>query len=217
MTQKLFAIGDIHGQYKAMIKLIDQAGIDIINDKVIFLGDYIDRGPKSFEVIEYLINRPKNAIFLYGNHESMLPQYGPMNNFWIANGGNATISSYKSHGIDITFAIPQTHYEFFDDLYNNYYYTTKDFIFVHAGISIEIYNRYNHIDRDDALWSRDNFIQNKTPLKDNKRVVYGHTVVQTPLVMDNKIGIDTGAGYRRALTCVELTNPEDPVFTMVDI
>jgi len=76
--EKIFAIGDIHGCFDKLCALMDKIKIDRSKDTLLFLGDYIDRGPDSFDVIEYLIDLKKHfqkIVFLKGNHEEMLEKY----------------------------------------------------------------------------------------------------------------------------------------------
>ncbi len=94
--------------------------------------------------------------------------------------------------------IPAQHLEFFDNL--RLYYETEDYIFVHGGLKANI--ALDEQDERDMLWIRDEFIY--TDFDFGKRVIFGHTPFREPLILDNKIGIDTGAVYGNKLTCVEL-------------
>ena len=98
--RKLYAISDIHGCYDQLIRLLDLLPTLGPEDKLIFLGDYIDRGPKSYEVIQHLLQLPKEStIFLKGNHEDLLIEYieGSYEAYecWMRNGGGETIKSYN--------------------------------------------------------------------------------------------------------------------------
>ena len=183
---------------------MDKIDIDKEKDTLVFIGDYIDRGPRSYEVIEYLIRLKmhyKNIVFLKGNHEDMLEKYlaGTDRLSYLANGGHKTLEQYlmRSRG-DGAYPIPPEHLDFIKSLV--LFYQTDDYIFVHAGlrkrIPLEMQNP------TDLLWIRNDFILSKYDF--GKRVIFGHTPFSEPLVQPNKLGIDTGAVFGNKLTCVEL-------------
>ena len=204
MMKNFFAIGDIHGCFDKLRGLMDKIDIDFANDLLIFLGDYIDRGPDSYDVVEYLIQLKKqhqNIVFLKGNHEEMLGNYlkGSDRLLYLVNGGQKTIESYQkqsmSSGADL---IPQEHIIFFKNL--DLFYQTDNYIFVHAGLREKV--PLENQGPDDLLWIRHKFI--KSDYEFGKTIVFGHTPLSQPLVHQNKIGIDTGAVYGNKLTCVKL-------------
>ncbi len=208
---KIFAIGDIHGSFERLQELMQKIPIDFDNDTLVFIGDYIDRGPGSVEVVDYLIDLKKRIpgiIFLKGNHEDMLEKYldGTDRFTYILNGGQHTLDSYlsKTDGSG-SFPIPPDHMEFFGSL--RLYYETAAYIFVHAGLRPKV--PLASQEAEDMLWIRDKFIYSKYDF--GKPVVFGHTPLEKPLVEPNKIGIDTGAVYGNTLTCVQL--PELEFFT----
>jgi serine/threonine protein phosphatase 1 len=201
---KIFAIGDIHGSIDRLQDLMQKIPIDFANDTLLFIGDYIDRGPGSVEVVEYLMDLKKRVpeiILLKGNHEDMLEKYldGTDRFTYLLNGGQSTLDSYlsKTHRSD-SFPIPAEHIDFFKSL--RLYYETEAYIFVHAGLRPKIPLASQK--SEDLLWIRDKFIYSKYNF--GKPVVFGHTPLEKPLVEPNKIGIDTGAVYGNALTCVQL-------------
>jgi serine/threonine protein phosphatase 1 len=201
---KLFAIGDIHGSFDKLQDLMQKIPIDFATDTLVFIGDYIDRGPGSVEVVDYLLDLKKRVpeiIFLKGNHEDMLEKYldGTDRFTYLLNGGQNTLDSYLSK-TDRTgsFPIPTEHMEFFRSL--RLYYETEAYIFVHAGLRPKV--PLASQESEDLLWIRDKFIYSKYNF--GKPVVFGHTPLEKPLVERNKIGIDTGAVYGNALTCVQL-------------
>ncbi len=202
--KRIFAIGDIHGCYDQLKALVEKIPIDFFHDTLLFIGDYIDRGPHSAEVVDYLIklkNRVKEVIFLKGNHEDMLDKFlnGDDRFTYLLNGGQQTLDSYLKKPVQPeSFPIPSDHVEFFKSL--RLYYETDEFIFVHAGLRPRIPLETQNT--EDLLWIRDNFISTKYDF--GKRVIFGHTPLKKPLVEPNKIGIDTGAVYGNALTCVQL-------------
>jgi serine/threonine protein phosphatase 1 len=202
--KKIFAIGDIHGCYDRLKALVEKIPIDFSRDTLLFIGDYIDRGPHSAEVVDYLIQlkkRVKEVIFLKGNHEDMLDKFlnGDDRFTYLLNGGQQTLDSYLKKTVQPeSFPIPPDHVEFFKSL--RLYYETEEFIFVHAGLRPR--TPLETQSTEDLLWIRDNFISTKYDF--GKRVIFGHTPLKKPLVEPNKIGIDTGAVYGNALTCVQL-------------
>jgi serine/threonine protein phosphatase 1 len=205
--ERLFAIGDIHGCYDQLLDLMDQIPIDWSRDRLVFMGDYIDRGPSSFEVVDYLVelgSRHPSSVFLKGNHEQMLADYlsGKDRMTYLYNGGQQTLESYLIHaGPDAPGPIPPAHLRFFESLV--LYFETESYIFVHAGLRQNV--PLSQQDPEDLLWIREKFVNTKYSF--GKRVVFGHTPLQEPLVETNKIGIDTGAVYGNKLTCVQL--PEE--------
>jgi serine/threonine protein phosphatase 1 len=202
--ERILAIGDIHGCLDKLISLMEIIDMDPSRDTLVFIGDYIDRGPQSKEVVEYLIDlatRHSRVIFLKGNHEQMLEMYlsGTDRLSFLANGGHATLGSYaRDSSTNEANPIPSRHLEFFDNL--RLYYETEQYFFVHAGLRPR--KPFEEQDEWDMLWIRDEFIYSDFHFE--KRVIFGHTPFQKPLVLDNKIGIDTGAVYGNKLTCIEL-------------
>jgi serine/threonine protein phosphatase 1 len=210
---KIFAVGDIHGQIYKLRGLIDKLYIDE-ECLLVFVGDYIDRGDYSFEVIEYLISLSKkyNCVFLKGNHEEMFMDFmsGINEGLFVQNGGYATILSYGDNLYDIhqytdylERHLPVEHVDFYQGLKN--YYETEDYIFVHAGLlSKDIPLEQQPIDI--LLWERYDFINSDFDW--GKKVIFGHTPNKEVLVMHNKICIDTGSYFEDGcLTCVVL--PEE--------
>lgn len=211
---KHYAIGDIHGCYLTMKRLIvEELSFNIKEDKLILLGDYIDRGPRSCDVLTYLFTmqcfKPSNIILLKGNHEEM---YLYANNpeiedkdyileTWEINGGKKTIESFKNNSCKIN--------EFYfriDQL--PLYYETKKYIFVHAGI----YQTIQKSDNDTFLWSRNCINQTK------KTIIHGHTPInKDQILLQNKkdiINIDSGCVFNTHQDLGYLTAycPEDNKF-----
>jgi serine/threonine protein phosphatase 1 len=202
--KKIFAIGDIHGCYDRLKALMEKIPIDLSRDALVFIGDYIDRGPHSVEVVDYLIqlkNRFPDIIFLKGNHEDMLDKFlnGADRFTYLLNGGQQTLDSYLTKSVQSEFfPIPPDHMEFFKSL--RLFFETEEFIFVHAGLRPRV--PLESQKTEDLLWIRDKFVSSKHDF--GKRVIFGHTPLKKPLVEPNKIGIDTGAVYGNALTCIRL-------------
>jgi serine/threonine protein phosphatase 1 len=210
---KIFAIGDIHGCISQLDRLVAQLDIDAGNDTLVFIGDYIDRGPDPKEVIDYIIDIKqsiRNVVCLSGNHEDMFLNYcldRRDEELYMANGGMRTLASYgfNREGTE-ELILPESHREFFTSLQT--YHETDDYIFVHAGLRPGI--PLDRQDREDLLWIRFEFINSSYDF--GKTVIYGHTPISLnkPLIDKNKIDIDTGAVYGGKLTCIEL--PEVKIY-----
>ena len=187
--ERLIAIGDIHGEIKKLNSLLKKLNLTE-SDTIVFLGDYIDRGKNSKEVIERLIELSENinCIFLKGNHEQMFLKMVKTKSetevaSWLLNGGAATLDNYGDLIEMLTL-----HGEFLKSLQP--YYLTEKYLFVHAGINPN--KALAKQTEDDLLWIRDGFIGKKHNLK--QKIIFGHTSFYEPYTEDDKIGIDTGCG-----------------------
>ncbi len=208
MVERILAIGDIHGCYLKLVRLMEKIKFNSEKDILVFLGDYIDRGDQSKDVVDYLVQLKKqwpSTIFLLGNHEQMLQEFlgGENINSFLVNGGKKTLDSYLGDSRlyssqDPRTVFPPEHLEFFQSLAPHY--ELEDYIFVHAGLREGI--PLESQDLFDLLWIREDFYFSKANF--GKTVVFGHTPFQKPFIYKNKIGIDTGAAYGNKLTCLEL-------------
>jgi serine/threonine protein phosphatase 1 len=210
---KIFAIGDVHGCLEKLEELLGKIDIDRERDILVFIGDYIDRGKSSKEVVDCVIKlqgQYNHVVCLLGNHEQMFMQYmeGIDEGLYLGNGGISTLSSYEiflSDNVEKRKGkIPEAHLKFYESLLS--YYETDKYIFVHAGIRPGLPLKEQTL--DNLLWIRYEFIENEKDF--GKTVVFGHTPLMSPLIEKNKIGIDTGAVYGGKLTCVEL--PEIKIY-----
>ncbi len=200
---RIFAVGDIHGCIDKLDALLDSIDIDFSRDRLLFVGDYIDRGADPFAVVDRVValkkQHPDRIITLKGNHEAMLLDFlsGEDDFSFLANGGTATLDSYERHGANPR-AMPPDHLAFYESLV--LYHETEEYIFVHAGLKprVPLERQSPH----DMMWIRSRFIRSKYDF--GKIVVFGHTPFREPLMEPNKIGIDTGAVYGRKLTCLQL-------------
>ena len=194
-----YVIGDIHGCLRPLQRLLDKITPQP-GDEVIFIGDYIDRGPQSREVVEHLLGLSYRCVFLLGNHEKMLLDYldGKDEGLFLANGGLETIKSYGGHVANI----PPAHLRFFRDL--RLMYETEYYLFVHAGIRPLVSLENQTV--DDLVWIRQEFFQFIGRF--SKLVVFGHTPLRQVLMAPDRIGIDTGCVYGGKLTCVKLPERE---------
>lgn len=193
-----YAIGDIHGMYKTMVRLLDMIKQDAgdIPYKLVFLGDYIDRGPDSNSVIQHLIDLKTSlgndrVVTLMGNHEDMAIH----DNTWIHNYGAATLSSYGS----FQGSIPDNHMNFLKNL--DLYHETKHNIFVHAGVDHENYDIYMANQSPlTLLWKRYQFGVSPSC---SKVIVHGHTPHNNVEITENRINLDTGAVFKNKLSAAK--------------
>lgn len=187
---KQWVIPDIHGCCKTLRALVD----DLINpdktDRVYFLGDYIDRGPDSKGVIDYLRAKKKSGFdfqFLLGNHEEYFLKshsnelrskgfFKKKNEYkkaWFKHGGKPTMESF---GVENMNDISEDYIEWLSDL--EYYFETKDYIFVHAGLNFS--NKDPFEDKFAMLWTKDfEVIPEKI---DHKKIIHGHVPVSLEFI-----------------------------------
>lgn len=202
----LYAIGDLHGQ-RAVLDLLVQRVPFQPDDEIVFIGDFIDRGPDSKgvvdRVLEFKLRHPK-TVCLRGNHEDMLldflhqqGQYQP--NVFMMNGGWATLESYGLDPRERPMRLPPLHVRFFQDL--RYRHEAGGFHFVHAGFrpGVPLDQQSPH----DMLWIRHEFFESDAGF--GHPVVFGHTPMREVFDrLPRLLGIDTGAAYGNMLTCVRL-------------
>jgi len=173
MSNKRLVIGDVHGHYDALSGLFENIAPDQ-NDEIYFLGDLIDRGPQSSQVVEFVIKNNYNCIL--GNHEIMLLDAlgkGQLNHQafqgWLQNGGNATVMSY-GHKMP-----PLEHIEWMKNL--PLYFDLDNYWLVHAGVdpSLPLLQQ----SADEFCWIRREFHGSVTPFFQNKTIIIGHTITFT--------------------------------------
>jgi serine/threonine protein phosphatase 1 len=205
-VEHILAVGDIHGLYNKLERVLSEEVPSLPPaTRLVFLGDYVDRGPQSKEVLERLIalkrERP-DTVLLMGNHESMLlnAYEGRDVMLWEINGGAETLASYGLAEHEAAKLLPG-HIEFIRSL--DLYYESQRYIFVHAGLRPGI--PLSQQDPCDILWIRESFFLAEPTW--GKTVVFGHTPFPTPFRRPGMIGIDTGAVYNNMLTCLKL--PEE--------
>jgi serine/threonine protein phosphatase 1 len=216
MSERLLAIGDIHGCMDPFTELVEKKIRIRKSDRIVLLGDYIDRGYQSREVIDYVIDLQKHGfdiIPLMGNHESMfIDSLASELSFynWSMNGGNETLFSF---GIKSSKEMDIKYLHFFNNLL--FYYIHDKFIFVHAGFNNEISDPFQ--DKSQMIWSRRESYSN--PVFNGKIIVHGHTPVPFTLCREmvlsgrTVINIDTGCVYDELggyghLTAIELFTRE---------
>ena len=206
---RLFAIGDIHGcpdELAAMLKAIAPRE----GDTVVFVGDYVDRGPSSHDAVEIVMDLQKGTadiVTLKGNHEDMMLNFlgfrGHYGESFLFNGGAATMDSYSIGESELDNAIehlPAEHLKFYRNLSLSYLH--PPYFFVHAGILPA--RQLEEQDPEDLLWIRQEFIFN--PHEAGAIVVFGHTPMRGVMIdLPYKLGIDTGLVYGGKLSCLEFT------------
>ncbi len=221
--ERIYAIGDIHGRLDLLHMLaaaIDEEQQDLppARTTLVFVGDYVDRGPDSRGVIDWLIGRPLPAferVYLRGNHEDWFERFlddtrvGPS---WLYCGGVQTLESYGVHASlgesdprrlraaqeDLAAALPGSHRAFLGALESHR--AIGGYLFVHAGVRPGV-----PLDRqspDDMLWIREEFLH--AGGDHGHVVVHGHTIANEVEVRENRIGIDTGAFATNVLSCLVL-------------
>ena len=206
-----FVIGDIHGCVNELVHLLDSLPLER-GDRIVFLGDYIDRGPDSRGVISQLLGLQgtveEEIVFLKGNHEDMLLGYlglgGRHGDMFLYNGGRATLTSYGISDIstppaEIVSRFPESHLQFLTNL--KPFHVVEPFCCVHAGI--RPLKSLSEQDESDMLWIRSEFILN--PHRLPFTVLFGHTP-QNEVLFDlpYKVGLDTGLVYGNKLSCLEV-------------
>ena len=216
---RTYAIGDIHGCLHTLKDLLHKLRLGP-DDRVIFLGDYIDRGPFSKQVIDFLktIVDSKQYIALMGNHERMcVDSYdgsGYWGQVWMQNGGIETIDSYDERteaqkrrpafedyeAEEVWRAnlpkVSKEHLNWMRQLPVKY--ETEKFFFCHAGVDPEV--ELDDQTPDDLLWIRGEFLKSKKNF--GKIVVFGHTPLEDVTIKDNYIGVDTGCTYGHKLSAI---------------
>lgn len=225
---RVYAIGDVHGSsslLKSLLTIIE-ADIEVHageEAQIIFLGDYIDRGPDSKGVLDLLSSNhlPAPATCLLGNHEEILltfledPSVGEQ---WRMLGGLETLLSY---GVDISDArmgrgyhaardelvrrLPKRHLNWLMNLHLSA--QIDDYFFCHAGVRPGV--PLQDQSRADLLWVRDEFLNHKEPFE--KVVVHGHTPNEDVLIAPNRIDVDTGVYLTHRLSGVVLSGAEQRV------
>jgi serine/threonine protein phosphatase 1 len=231
----IYAVGDIHGERLALERLLEAIAADAarrtadrgVEALIVFLGDYIDRGPDSRGVLELLCAwadgaGPVACRFVCGNHEAAMldflhdPAAGAP---WLGFGGSETLASYgilaaggigrSERQLELSRALadrlPTRHRRFLESL--EPMVVLGDYAFVHAGIRPGIALAEQRA--DDLLWIRDVFLASAR--RHEKIIVHGHTIVERPEILPNRIGIDTGAYAFGLLSSVVLEGCEQSV------
>ncbi|MEM6470081.1 MAG: metallophosphoesterase family protein [Planctomycetota bacterium] len=198
---RTLAIGDIHGCFRSLDTLANFAGFSR-EDRIITLGDYVDRGPETRIVIQWLIDWSNDGLLipLRGNHELMMVAARRSSRHceeWLACGGDSVLTSYRADGLD---EIPEEHWQFLTDSLRPHF-TTKTHFFVHANAYAEIPIE----DQPDHMLYWESFGE-PPPHESGLIMVCGHTPQRSgvPLSIGHAICIDTWACGSGWLTCLDV-------------
>ena len=199
---------------------------------LIFLGDYIDRGPSSRDVVERLLGDSLPgfaAVRLLGNHEEALLDFLDERSDgldWLSYGGLETLMSYgvplkrfpdtsqraAELRVALAAAVPEAHLAFYRSC--SLHHTIGDYVFAHAGVRPGVSLEKQH--PADLLWIRDEFLRARVALP-GKVVVHGHTICDLPQDLGHRINIDTGAFVSGRLTCLVLRGTRRHFMSTLDI
>lgn len=230
--RRVYAVGDVHGYANVLRALIGELRDDLMRSApaerplLVFLGDYVDRGPDSRGVIDMILGLEADGRFevvcLQGNHEDALRRFLREDDFgpnWIVNWGEATLRSYgvgvPAEGreaeeaprvqAELAAALPAAHRDFLRRCVMSL--TVGDYLFVHAGVRPGVALADQH-DRD-LMWIRYDFLESDEDF--GKVIVHGHTPTDRPECKSNRIGIDTGVYYSGVLTAVRLDGTDQRI------
>lgn len=226
--ERVYAIGDLHGQFdllEAMSAVILhlETILPAKRSRQVFLGDYVDRGPDTASVIEWLVNAPSaiERVCLCGNHEALMLGYlesPEALDAWRSVGGGDTLASYgisrRLQGDrasrtrmwrEFKLTFPAQHRQFLSELHT--VYQVGEYIFAHAGLRPGVPLGQQSV--RDLLWIRSEFLDSEAEFEG--MVVHGHSPARDVVFRRNRIGVDTGAYVTRVLSCVMLEADEATV------
>lgn len=226
----LYVIGDIHGRLDLLRGLLRKIAVDIARHEagakreLVFLGDYVDRGPDSRGVIDLILATAGERGFwtvtaLKGNHEQALMQFMNEPELWPMWQGFGARETLLSYGVNppgagsepddwarasrqLNAAVPPDHKRFLDEL--KLFADRGDYLCAHAGVRPG--SPLNQQTEQDLLWIRDEFLRNERRLE--KVIVHGHTPAEEAYVGAHRIGLDTGAYATNLLTAIKLKGEE---------
>ncbi len=222
----LYAVGDVHGRADLLRDLLGRIHEEVRADArpiqpiLLFVGDYVDRGPDSRGVLDAILAEQRRGVFrmicLRGNHDAYLLNFldngetGPM---WLNVGGAATMHSYgvapprlktdmaawREAATQLKAAMPQEHIDLLSNA--SLMASFRDYVFVHAGVRPGV--ALDRQSEEDVMTIRSRFLSSDNPAE-GKVVVFGHTPFDEPYVRAKKIGIDTGAYSSGVLTALRI-------------
>lgn len=202
---KTYVIGDIHGCFDEFQQLLDKIQPDLATERLILLGDYIDRGNKSYEMVRTLMSLQakygrEKIVLLRGNHEQMaIDYYGEGDASYLYNGGDLTMRSFQQHRDSL-----ENYLDFFRQM--PVYLEDEQYIYVHGGLrpGIQLVQQKEQ----DMLWIREEFL--RSPNTTGKTVIFGHTPTTyftdqyLPFRINNNIALDTGCVFGGRLSALEI-------------
>ncbi len=220
-NRRIYVVGDIHGRSDLLDKIVEEIKRDLETKPApesltVTLGDYVDRGPDSRGVLDRLIGNPfpTKYIGLKGNHEELFEAFlsdSTVASQWRQLGGVETLHSYRvpvsslmiGKGFEeassaLRQAVPRQHLSFLESLKLSM--SIGEYFLCHAGVRPGI--PLEHQSAADLLWIRGEFLNSK--MNFGKIVVHGHTPIESPEILPNRINIDTGAFVTGRLTCLVL-------------
>ncbi|WP_242117582.1 metallophosphoesterase family protein [Aestuariivivens sediminicola] len=222
---RTFAIGDIHGGLKALVQVLNQLELKD-DDRLIFIGDYVDGWSESAQVIQFLmeLSQKIDCIFIKGNHDVWCEEWlkdGTVNPVWYMHGGKETIASYEVYND----AHKKAHLKFFEQM-KLYYIDASNRLFLHAGFTSmhgaekEVFEQVLYFDR--TLWemalTMDKAIERDSKIYPNRlkhyhEIFIGHTPTinygeSKPMHAINVWNIDTGAAFTGMLSAVDVVTKE---------
>lgn len=232
---RTLAIGDLHGGLKALIQLLERIDLSP-QDKLIFLGDYVDGWSDSANTVSYLIELSKqnSCIFIRGNHDDLAHKWlenGEMNEKWLEHGGQSSLDAYRN----FTEEDKDKHKQFFREMVN-YYKDNEDRLYVHAGFTNLHGPEYEYHETgfywDRTLWEM--ALSIKEDLKPDdafypkrlqhfSEIYIGHTPVtrigeSKPVNKANIWNVDTGAAFKGPISAIDVATKEvfqsDPVHSL---
>jgi serine/threonine protein phosphatase 1 len=221
----VYAVGDVHGRADLLAQLLSEIDADLKAHPSpqavhVFLGDYIDRGPDSRQVLDLLIARSQRheTIFLKGNHEVLVEEFlrdSESFAIWRDVGGIDTLLSYGIRpppnpdanelamlARRLAEVLPPAHRQFFRHLRRSF--ICGDFFFVHAGVRPGV--PLSQQADEDLFWIRDEFLDSEKEF--GKIIVHGHNPVMEVEFHSNRINIDTGAFVTGRLSCLRIESDE---------
>ena len=211
----IYVIADVHGCYKTLDYLLEQVLKPTVNDQLIFLGDYINKGPDSKGVLDRIIHLRETGFkvsCVRGNHDQLfLDARNGAKEFdsFINNGGKLTMESFGERDIK---QIPDKYFKFIDEM--PYYLEMDDFFIVHGGFNCQLANPFEDLN---AMLTIRNFQYDSYKLK-NKIVIHGHNAISLNLILESLIdrkgfiyNIDNGCVYNKReemghLICLNLVD-----------
>ena len=225
----VYAIGDVHGRRDLLEPLLRDIAEDVLTTRpaerplLVFLGDYVDRGPESRQVVDLVLRFEADGAFevtaLKGNHEEALLQFLDDPAFaatWMEHGGGPTLASYgvppspTRTDVEAWTKVRDAFDEALQPAHRAFYARLElmrvvgDYAFVHAGVRPGV-ALADQSERD-LLWIRHEFLQDRGPF--DKVIVHGHTPSEQPQMLRRRLGLDTGAYATGVLTAARLFGEE---------